>query len=117
MDSSGLTSIYAYYNPYGLYGLGGLSSLGAVAAANRSQGSSSVSGIGGSSWTTVSSLGQTLSAVSNLQTAAEKLTRPGAFSSLSVASSAPTVARGSAAEGTAQGAYTVRVDQLAQQQV
>lgn len=118
MDSSGLTSIYAYYNPYGLYGLGGLSSLGAVAAANRSQGSSSVSGIGGSSsWTTVSSLGQTLSAVSNLQTAAEKLTKPGAFSSLSVASSSPTVARGSAAEGTAQGAYTVRVDQLAQQQV
>lgn len=117
MDISGLSSIYAYYNPYGLSSLNGLSTLSALTAASQSQQSSLLSGITGSSTTTVSSLGQTLSAVSNLQAAATKLTQPGAFSSLSVTSSTPGVARGSAAEGTAQGAYSVQVDQLAQGQV
>jgi len=117
MDTSSLNSIFAYYSPYGLYGLNSTSSLSPLAATQRSQESSGISALSGGSRTTVSSLGKALSAVADLQTAAEKLTQPGSFSSLAVSSSTSGVVKGSAAEGTAQGAYTVKVDQLAQGQV
>ncbi|HET7776648.1 MAG TPA: flagellar filament capping protein FliD, partial [Azospira sp.] len=119
MDLSSLNSIYAFYNPYGLYGLSGSSPLSSLTGVNRAQESSSVGAVGNvgaSSQTNVSSLGKTLSAIGNLQSAASKLAQPGAFSALSTTTSAANVASGNAATGTAQGAYTVKVDQLAQAQ-
>ncbi|TLS17967.1 MAG: hypothetical protein FDZ72_11330 [Betaproteobacteria bacterium] len=119
MALDSLNSLYAYYSPYSLYGIGNTAATSSISSVTRlgRSGGEDAGGTAVGSITSVSSLGSALSAVSNLQSAAEKLTDAGAFGALSVTSSAPAVARGSAADGTAQGSYRVRVDQLAQEQV
>lgn len=117
MDLTGINTINALYNPYAYYGINGLYGLNSVNGVGQTSAISSLLGVSASTTTSLSGLGKALSDISTLQTAAEKLTQPGVFSALAVTSSAPTVAKGTAATGTVQGSYSVQVNQLAQGQV
>lgn len=117
MGISGITSLYSYYDPYGLSALGNLSPLSSLTGVRQSTSLGGLGGLGQATSVSVSSLGRTLNSLGDLEQAASRLVLPGAFSSLSVSSSAGGIASGTAAEGTARGSYSVTVSQLAQGQV